>query len=117
MPISRASAMRTIWSVGPTSATAGKIIRRRADTFLTKRSVTRILMNMADGAARPITGRSGFLTPPSWVGRHTATVIGFGSRLGVIHGWTMSPGALRLFTMAAGWLLVAPGVGCRAGRD
>src|SRR6266481_4528491 len=102
MPISRASAMKMTWSVGPTSATAAKIIRHRADTFLTKRSVTRILMNTADGVARPITGRSGFLTPQSWVGRRTAMVIGFGSRLGAIHGWMMSLGALRLFTMAAG---------------
>src|SRR6267154_3543736 len=117
MPISRASATRTTWSVGRLNATAEKTIRLHGNTFLMKPSVTKISMNTADGATHPITGRSGSRAPLWWDGRRIVMATGLTLRRGAIPGWMMSPGALHRSTTVAGLRSAVHGVGCRAGRE
>src|SRR6266446_2395993 len=115
MLISKVLAATTIWSAGPTNATAAKITPLHAVTSPTTLSAMRISTNMADGAARLSTAPSGSHIPLSWAGRRTATATGSGFRPGDTPGSMTSLGASRHSITAVGLRFAARGVGCRAG--
>src|ERR1700676_177955 len=117
MPISKAWATKTTWSVGPTNATAAKITPPRAVMYPRTPSDMKISTKMADGATHRITAPSGSRIPRWWAGLLTATAIGPGLILGATPGSMTSLGASRLSTMAAGLRLAARGVGYLAGQQ